>query len=73
MHQSIEKLMVFFVPSGWKDQELKRRFHELAAYLVENCEGSEVTVGLRKMLEARDCFIRARWNKRIDNGENERP
>lgn len=65
--------MVFFVPTGWKDRKLKRRFHELAEYIVENCEGSEeVTVGLRKMLEARECFIRARWTKRIQEGhENE--
>lgn len=41
-------------------QEISQRFHDLAWKLAEQLPGSpEVTVGLRKMLEAKDCMVRA--------------
>lgn len=62
MHQSIERLLAFFkydhLPP--KLQEISKPCAELANNMAMQVEGSETTVGLRKLLEARDCFIRAR-------------
>ena len=33
---------------------------EMAATLATSSDPAEVTVGLRKLLEAKDCFVRAR-------------
>lgn len=36
------------------------RFHEMALMLLSEVDdGPELTVGLRKLLEAKDCFVRA--------------
>lgn len=41
-------------------QDLARACHELAKVTVDTCtEGPELTTGLRKLLEAKDCFVRA--------------
>ena len=46
-------------------QETSKKFHDLAHELVEKDStvresgGAEVTVGLRKLLESKDCFVRA--------------
>lgn len=43
-------------------QEASRPFCDLAVALVENAQldGPELTAGLRKLLEAKDCIVRAR-------------
>ena len=56
-------IMKFFsyehLPEG-KLQDISSRFHELAKDLDENLEGSaEKSAGLRKLLEAKDCMVRA--------------
>jgi hypothetical protein len=40
-------------------QNVSRPFHDLAHELVGYLEGPEVTVALRKLLEAKDCAVRA--------------
>ncbi len=42
-------------------QDVSKGFHALAHELVRTgVTGPEVTAGLRKLLEAKDCFVRAR-------------
>lgn len=41
-------------------QEISRPFRELAFQMIENLPpGPEVSAGLRKLLEAKDCAVRA--------------
>lgn len=41
-------------------QEVSRRCEWLAALMIEELpDGPELTTGLRKLLEAKDCFVRA--------------
>lgn len=40
-------------------QPVARRFAELAAFVMLHCAGQEAGAGLRKLLEARDCALRA--------------
>jgi len=40
-------------------QEVVKPIEELATKLVELGTGPEMTTGLRKLLEAKDCFVRA--------------
>jgi hypothetical protein len=42
-------------------QEVSRPIGELAAQMADTLPpGAELTAGLRKLLEAKDCFVRAR-------------
>lgn len=40
-------------------QEVSKPFHDLANQLAESLVGPEATVCLRKLLEAKDCAVRA--------------
>ena len=40
-------------------QVISKRFHDLAVIIAGETEGPETTVGLRKLLEAKDCIVRA--------------
>lgn len=40
-------------------QTISQPFHELAFEMAEELEGPELTAGLRKLLEAKDCMVRA--------------
>ena len=40
-------------------QAVSKPFHDLAHAMVEGPTNQETTVGLRKLLEAKDCFVRA--------------
>jgi hypothetical protein len=40
-------------------QEISARFYSLAHVVASELEGPEVTVCLRKLLEAKDCAVRA--------------
>ena len=49
-------------------QSVSKPFGELAEQMVEsiahnNETGPEISAGLRKLLEAKDCFVRAALNK----------
>lgn len=44
-------------------QVISKPFGELARFVMENCEGPEASAGLRKLLEAKDCAVRAALKK----------
>lgn len=64
MHPSIQAIIQYFeynhLPAG-KLQDVSLRFHNLAHDLVKHFEldGPELTVALRKLLEAKDAAVRA--------------
>jgi len=64
MHPSTEAILKYFkynhLPAG-KLRDTSRRFSDLATALVAEVEldGPEFTVALRKLLEAKDCAVRA--------------
>lgn len=63
-HSAIQDIMKFFafahLPQGIL-QDVSQRCCELAyeMYNDEELDGAELTVGLRKLLEAKDCFVRS--------------
>lgn len=65
MHPAQEELLGWF---GYEQlrapqQEVSKPCHDLATDMAERLQnsrhGAEVTAGLRKLLEAKDCFVRA--------------
>lgn len=61
-HPGIEQLLSFFVYDHLPKplQEISRPCSELAHQMVDAMQDSaELTAGLRKLLEAKDCFVRA--------------
>ena len=62
MHPAIQEVFQFFQYDHLPEhlQEISRECHDLAASMIaKGLEGRELTVGLRKLLEAKDCFVRA--------------
>jgi len=61
MHANTQALLDFFQHAHLpKDlAEVSRPFGELAHKVAEHLDGPEVTVCLRKLLEAKDCAVRA--------------
>ena len=61
MHPNTESILKFFeyglLPE--KLQAISKPFGELALELAERFDGPELTAGLRKLLEAKDCIVRA--------------
>jgi hypothetical protein len=64
MHPAIEAILKHFNYDHLSDdlKPISQRFHELAHELAEDetLDGPELTVGLRKLLEAKDCAVRAK-------------
>ena len=66
-HPAIDGIMQWFsyehLPPDL--QEVSRLAHELAHKMAQSLQGGgpELTVGLRKLLEAKDCFVRAAKHK----------
>lgn len=60
-HPSIEQILRYFEYQHLPPhlQEISKPFHDLAHLLASHLEGPETTVGLRKLLEAKDCMVRA--------------
>lgn len=60
-HPSIIELLSFFecdhLPPA--QREVVQPFRELAYKVMHQSEGAELTVCLRKLLEAKDCAVRA--------------
>lgn len=67
-HNSVKAIMKFFsydhLPEGIL-RETSRLCSNLAydMYGNESLDGAELTTGLRKLLEAKDCFVRAALDK----------
>ena len=62
MHPNTSALLDFFIYGHLPPhlQEISKPFAVLAAQCAETLDGPELTVGLRKLLEAKDCMVRAR-------------
>lgn len=63
-HPSIVNLVRWLTPNpnlpAGQPRYIAREFGEMAAWLIRDLPDSEeLTVGLRKLLEAKDCFVRA--------------
>jgi hypothetical protein len=62
-HPATEALLRFFEYEHLPDhlQDISRPFHRLAHDLAgrEDLQGAELTVALRKLLESKDCAVRA--------------
>lgn len=64
MHPATAAILEFFRYEHLQHEKLRivsKRFHDLAHALIEEdgLEGAELTAGLRKLLEAKDCAVRA--------------
>lgn len=63
MHPSTEAILKHFSYEHLPEnlQVVSRPFHALAHHLVElpDMDGPELTVALRKLLESKDCAVRA--------------
>jgi len=68
-HPSVAHVLKFFKYDHLpKDlQAVSKECHDMAHNMVINCKQSpELTVGLRKLLEAKDCFVRANLELKED-------
>lgn len=61
MHPSTEAILRYFEYAHLPEQlqAVSRPFYEMAHLCAERLDGPEVTAGLRKLLEAKDCMVRA--------------
>jgi hypothetical protein len=61
MHPSTEHILRYFEYDHLPPQlqDVSRPLCELAQHMALRFEGAELTAGLRKLLEAKDCFVRA--------------
>jgi hypothetical protein len=69
MHPSSKALLSFF---KWEHlpphlAEVSKPFCSLAQFVADDLTGAEATVCLRKLLEAKDCAVRARLAEGSDN------
>lgn len=66
-HEATQELMAFFTYSHLPTelQQLSAPCFDLAMTMLHLLpDGRELTVGLRKLLEAKDCFVRAKvWQR----------
>ena len=63
MHAATENILKFFEYEHLPPeiQKVSKDVCVLAHYMADTIpEGPELTVGLRKLLEAKDCFVRAK-------------
>ena len=63
-HVSVQAIMPHFEVYEQHSDAIKpisKAVHDLAVEMIENLEdGPELTAGLRRLLEAKDCFVRQR-------------
>lgn len=61
MHPNTEALLRFFVYDHLpaRLQAISKPCGDLADEMAAKLDGPELTAGLRKLLEAKDCFVRA--------------
>lgn len=61
LHPATAAILTFFaydhLPTNL--QVVSRPFHDLAWDMAGRFDGPELTAGLRKLLEAKDCMVRA--------------
>ncbi len=69
-HPATQQLLRWFESGHLPDHlaAISQLLEPVAVAVVERCgEGPETTAGLRKLLEAKDCFVRARIAKERGN------
>ena len=76
LHPSVEQVMEFFDYEHLPEdlQSVSRPFHDLAQHMAWDLEterGHEVMTGLRKLLEAKDCFVRAALPRKAQREKTE--
>lgn len=61
MHPSTDAILKFFEYEQLPPrlQEVSKPFCELAHQVAASYDGPELTAGLRKLLEAKDCIVRS--------------
>jgi hypothetical protein len=61
LHPATEAILVYFEASHLPHplREVSEPFGDLARHVAHRVEGPEATVALRKLLEAKDCAVRA--------------
>lgn len=61
LHPATAQLLRYFEHGHLPEklQEIARPIHDLANEMAAKLEGPELTAGLRKLLEAKDCLVRA--------------
>jgi hypothetical protein len=61
MHPSTSAILRYFAYEHLPEdlQQISRPFGELAHTMAEQLQGPELTAGMRKLLEAKDCAVRA--------------
>ena len=61
MHPATEAILKHFEFGHLPErlQRVSRPFRSLAYQMAEELDGPELTAGLRKLLEAKDCMVRA--------------
>lgn len=61
MHPATAEILRYFEYEHLPEhlQKVSKPLHDLAHKMAEEFEGPELTAGLRKLLEAKDCFVRA--------------
>jgi hypothetical protein len=66
MHPSTEALLAYFDTTHLPDDlaAVSKPFGDLARAVAERSSGPEVTTCLRKLLEAKDCAVRASLPRR---------
>jgi hypothetical protein len=65
MHPAVEQILRHFEYDHLPErlQWVSKPFRRLAHDLADQLEGPELIVGLRKLLEAKDCMVRAALDK----------
>ena len=61
MHPATEELLNYFEYTHLPEhlQKISKPFCTLANQMADELDGPELTAGLRKLLEAKDCMVRA--------------
>ena len=61
LHPATEAILGFFEYEHLPEdlQQISRPLHDLAWDMALKLDGAELTAGLRKLLEAKDCLVRA--------------
>ena len=65
MHPSVDAILKFFTFEHLPPhlQEISKQCADVAHQMAGDLDGPELTAGLRKLLEAKDCFVRAKLAK----------
>lgn len=72
MHPAVRNLIKWLTPNPNlpdTQQRISQGVHDLAVECEPMCEGPELAAGLRKLLEAKDCLVRASLEKEAHDHE----